>query len=115
MKSKLPDDDLDSAIRQVIAEILRIARDTIVAEAERNLPSNHPIQRVEISRPPEEPMLTKRQVAELLNISVRSVDKMIRRRAIPYCRLGKIIRFRRSDIFEDFDRNRLVDSRTSRR
>jgi excisionase family DNA binding protein len=44
------------------------------------------------------PYLTKIQAADFLQISTRTLDKWMRQRRVPYIRIGKTIRFRRSDL-----------------
>jgi excisionase family DNA binding protein len=45
--------------------------------------------------------LTKQQAAELLQISIRTLDTWMARRLIPYLRIGRTIRFRQSDLEEN--------------
>jgi excisionase family DNA binding protein len=44
------------------------------------------------------PYLRKTQMAELLQVSVRTLDNWMARRLIPYIRIGRTIRFRRTDL-----------------
>ena len=46
------------------------------------------------------PLVTRKQVAELLSVSVRTVDRWIARGELPYYKLGKVVRFKLSDIQE---------------
>lgn len=53
-----------------------------------------------------DPLLTKRDVAELLGISIRTVDKWVSRREIPFVRVGSLVRFERSAIDSWITRHR---------
>ena len=56
----------------------------------------------------------KRQVAQQLGVSVRSVDYLVARRALPFCRLGsKTIRFPREAVLEHIRRNLTVHAHGS--
>tara|TARA_Y100000588_G_scaffold326315_1_gene360658 strand:- start:47 stop:307 length:261 start_codon:yes stop_codon:yes gene_type:complete len=45
-----------------------------------------------------EALITVQQVADYLNCSVSSVRRFVMRQQIPHYRLGKLVRFRRSEI-----------------
>lgn len=47
---------------------------------------------------PAEPLLDTPAVAEQLGVSVSAVRKMIHQRRIPFLKVGKLVRFRRSEI-----------------
>lgn len=55
-----------------------------------------------------EKLLTAKQVSELLEVSVSAVYDWVSRRQIPYVKLGRLIRFKKNEIF------RWVDTRTIR-
>lgn len=48
----------------------------------------------------DDPILTVSQVAEYLQLSKSKVYYMIQRRNIPFVRLGKNVRIRRSDLLQ---------------
>lgn len=53
-----------------------------------------------------EKLLTAKQISELLEVSVSAVYDWVSRRQIPYVKLGRLIRFKKNEIF------RWVDTRT---
>lgn len=54
----------------------------------------------------------KREVAHQLGVSVRTVDNLLRRKALPFCRLGgKLIRFPREAVLEHIRRNLTINAR----
>ena len=53
-----------------------------------------------------EKLLTARQVSDLLEVKVSTVYDWIRRGQIPYVKLGRLVRFKKTEIF------RWVDSHT---
>ena len=54
----------------------------------------------------------KQQVAHQLGVSVRTVDNLIRRKALPFCRFGgKLVRFPREAVLEHIRRNLTVTAR----
>lgn len=54
----------------------------------------------------------KQQVAHQLGVSVRTVDNLVARKALPFCRLGgKLIRFPREAVMEHIRRNLTVRAR----
>jgi excisionase family DNA binding protein len=46
----------------------------------------------------ENDLLTKRQLIDAFRVSLSTVDRWIRRNAIPYVKLGAQVRFLRSDV-----------------
>ncbi len=54
---------------------------------------------------PESEYLTKIEVAQLFKLSTRTIDSWIAQGRLPYYRIGRTIRFRRSDIREYLDRH----------
>lgn len=42
--------------------------------------------------------MTKSQTAAFLQVSTRTLDNWMRQRLVPYLRIGRTIRFRRSDL-----------------
>ncbi len=54
---------------------------------------------------PESEYLTKIEVAQLFQLSTRTIDSWITQGRLPYYRIGRTIRFRRSDIREYLDRH----------
>lgn len=44
------------------------------------------------------PLLDKGQLSEQLNISVKTIDKLMAGKEIPYIKMGKSVRFRWEDI-----------------
>jgi excisionase family DNA binding protein len=50
-----------------------------------------------------EPLVTRKQVAELLSVSLRTVDRWIARGDLPHYKLGKVVRFKVSDIQEKLE------------
>lgn len=47
---------------------------------------------------PKEPLVTASEVAEYLHCSVSTVRRLAAKGKIPHYRLGKIVRFRRSEV-----------------
>ncbi|MFM8471830.1 MAG: helix-turn-helix domain-containing protein [Limisphaerales bacterium] len=58
--------------------------------------------------PPAERTLTKLQVAELFQVSPRTVDVWMSRGYLPHWRLGRSIRFRLRDVQEHLDSHHKV-------
>jgi len=62
--------------------------------------------------PEPDAYLTKRQLAQRLNVSPRTVDNLIARRALPFVRLsGKLIRFPRAAVDEHLLRHFTIHAR----
>jgi len=55
-----------------------------------------------------EKLLTAKQVSELLEVKVSTVYDWVYRRMIPYVKLGRLVRFKKPEVF------RWVDSHTIR-
>jgi excisionase family DNA binding protein len=51
-----------------------------------------------VKLPPGEKYFTRGELAGILKVSLRTVDAMIADQAIPFLRLGKMIRFRIEDV-----------------
>jgi len=45
-----------------------------------------------------ERLLTLQQVAVYLNVSARTVRRLVARRSVPYHRFGRVVRFKEQDI-----------------
>lgn len=54
---------------------------------------------------PESEYLTKIEVAQLFKLTTRCIDSWIALGRLPYYKIGRTIRFRRSDIREYLDRH----------
>ena len=50
-----------------------------------------------------DPMITKRQVAMHMGVTVRAVDNWMGRRLVPYYKIGRNVRFRMSEILRHFE------------
>lgn len=46
----------------------------------------------------EEKLLTKGEIAEFLNVSVKTIDKKVHLNEIPYYKVGRLVRFDKSEI-----------------
>src|SRR5687767_5840709 len=80
--------------------------DARIDEKSKNLPptSANP----EFLSSAAEKFLTSEEVAKVLQVSLGTVKHMRQRGDVPYCRFGRLIRFRMSDIQKRLDRT-LVD------
>lgn len=52
-------------------------------------------------------LLDKRGTALYLNIGERTVDDWMRKRRLPYLKIGKVVRFRRADLDKALERFRI--------
>jgi excisionase family DNA binding protein len=60
---------------------------------------------------PDAEFWTKKQVADFLHVSSRTVENMMFRHQLPFFRLNKrLVRFRREDILEHLQRNYRVNA-----
>lgn len=59
-------------------------------------------------------LITKKEVARLLNVSVMTISRMMKRRELPYITVRSRIRFRIGDI-EDYLASRRVESKQRRK
>jgi excisionase family DNA binding protein len=58
--------------------------------------------------------LTKPQVAEMFQISTRSVDDWMKKRLLPFAKIGRTVRFRASDI-DACIREKMLNARSAGR
>lgn len=58
---------------------------------------------IKIDRAPRPDLVTRQELAEILRVSDRYVDRLIERNAIPYAKVGRYCRFRFSDVEEYLD------------
>jgi excisionase family DNA binding protein len=63
---------------------------------------------------PYDPVLTKRQLAAHFQVSARTIDNWCQRGYLPYYKVGKVVRFRLSDIKYEWDAKLKIRSRLSR-
>jgi excisionase family DNA binding protein len=52
-------------------------------------------------------LLTKHEVAQLLRLSVRTVDVYMRAKRLPFLKIGKTVRFRWTDVMEKLGNHRV--------
>jgi len=52
-----------------------------------------------------EKLLTKKEVAEYFNMSISTIDRLMRDRIIPYIKIQKTIRFKKSEIDKFLESN----------
>jgi excisionase family DNA binding protein len=89
----------------VMAKIISDRVDAAVSELQpTRLPANP-------SDPANNRVLNKKQVAELLNVTVRSVDEWMKRGILPYLKIGRTVRFKSGDIVRHLDETATVDHR----
>lgn len=62
----------------------------------------------------ESPFRTKEQLAELLQVDVRTIENWMGLRRIPYVKIGKTVRFRLADVLQHLDQNCTVHPRKPR-
>src|SRR5208282_4911842 len=62
-----------------------------------------------------DPVLTKRQLAAHLQVSLRTIDNWCQKGHLPHYKVGKIVRFKLSDIQAEWDAKLKRLSRRSRR
>lgn len=46
----------------------------------------------------DETLLTKKEIAHFLNVSIKMIDKKVHLNEIPYFKIGKLVRFSKSKI-----------------
>lgn len=46
----------------------------------------------------EEKLLTKQEIADFLNVSVKTIDKKVHMNEIPFMKIGRLVRFSKSKI-----------------
>lgn len=52
----------------------------------------------EQARHPAEPFITKQQLAQHFNVSARTIENWRRRGVLPYVKVGKVLRFKLSEV-----------------
>jgi excisionase family DNA binding protein len=53
--------------------------------------------------PCADPIMNKRQLAGHLQVSVRTIDNLMERGYLPHYKIGKIVRFKLSDVHDNLD------------
>lgn len=48
----------------------------------------------------DESLLTKKEIAEFLNVSVKMIDKMVCSNSLPYFKVGRLVRFSKKKVIE---------------
>ena len=46
----------------------------------------------------DEKLLTKQEIADFLNVSIKMIDKKVHMNEIPYFKVGKLVRFSKSRV-----------------
>ena len=81
-----------------LAEAVANIAATITGIIDARMQSAAAVLEQRIAQKTIEPLLSKRQVAEQLNVTARTVDNWMGRGYLPYYRIGRNIRFRMGDI-----------------
>ena len=66
--------------------------------------------------PPEDAestLLSKKDAAKFLQVSVRTVEQWMNRGYLPYYRIGRVVRFRKRDILDYLEHGHLLKGRRS--
>ena len=92
------------AAAKAVAEALQVAADLLLAMALREPISEPAVERAETSSMPE--MMTPKQAAEYLGIAAQTlaVWRSTGRYALPFVKVGRNVRYRRSDLDKFFQR-----------
>jgi excisionase family DNA binding protein len=61
-----------------------------------------------------DPLLTRKQLAEALGVTERWVSRSHEMGRLPYVKVGKLIRFRRSDVVKYIEANRVDPAKDGR-
>ena len=51
-------------------------------------------------------LLTRKELAKLLKISEKTIDRLREGRKIPFCKVGRSIRFNKKDVLEYLEQNK---------
>jgi excisionase family DNA binding protein len=43
-------------------------------------------------------LLTKKEIADFLNVSIKMIDRRVSMKEIPYLKIGRLVRFRRQEV-----------------
>jgi len=55
-------------------------------------------QLFEIQNMDNERLLTKQEIADFLNVSVKMIDRKVSLNEIPYLKIGRLVRFRKQEV-----------------
>jgi excisionase family DNA binding protein len=47
---------------------------------------------------PDDRLLTKKEIADFLNVSIKMIDRKVSMKEIPYLKIGRLVRFRRLEV-----------------
>lgn len=65
--------------------------------SQRKVYTSHP-QLFEIQNMDNERLLTKQEIADFLNVSVKMIDRKVSLNEIPYLKIGRLVRFRKKEV-----------------
>lgn len=103
------------AIRDISTAISHLIEAKTVSGFSNRAHDKTPAGPTEPSNPEPEPdLMTKRDVAKFMNVSLRTVDNWVRRRLLPHYRIGRVVRFKRGDILERLNSSHRLIGRRAR-
>ena len=86
-----------------ITEIINAKVQTATHEAVQVQPPQPPQPQTTVEAATYDPVLTKRQLAAHLQVSLRTIDNWYQKGHLPHYKIGRMVRFRLSDIQTEWD------------
>jgi excisionase family DNA binding protein len=91
---------LANSITGLVASITEIINAKVQASTDAAAQKQSPVQTPVANY---DPLLTKRQLAAHMQVSVRTIDHWKEKGCLPYYKIGRVVRFRLSDIQRDWE------------
>jgi excisionase family DNA binding protein len=91
---------LANSIAGLVASITEIINAKVAASTDVLVQVRPPVP---TSVAPYDPILTKRQLAAHMQVSLRTVQNWMEKGSLPYYKIGKTVRFRLSDVKRNWD------------
>jgi excisionase family DNA binding protein len=98
---------LQNALAGLATVMTKIVNERVEQALAESLPVSPPVNAG--NRFAADRLLNKKQMAELLNVTPRSVDNWMKRGLLPYLKIGRSVRFDGGNVFRHLDGTALVD------
>ena len=101
---------LVNTITEIISAEVKTAIKNNTPQAQPQAPAQNPAPQMQAC----DPILSKRQLSAHFQVSLRTINNWMKRKYLSYYKIGKMVRFRLSDIQSDWDAKLKLHSYESR-
>jgi excisionase family DNA binding protein len=102
---------LAAAVASIASTIAKLIDAKLRSAIDARVAGNAPRSQMEEPAIEIESWKSKKQMAAHFNVSTRTIDEWMRKGYLPYFRIGRQVRFKKSDVDEAMNRNFKINGR----